>query len=212
MSDAGLVHIVDDDESFRNAMSRLLTALGYRVAVYPSAADFLAANPVGDGACLLLDVDMADIDGIALQRELNARGGSLPIVFLTGHGDIPMAVRAIRSGAIDFLTKPVTRDALVEAIDRAIAAGRCARDHDAGVADLEHRYRALTKREREVFEGVVAGRLNKQIGQDIGVAERTVKAHRARVMKKLGAESLPELVRMADALANAGIGSEGEDR
>ena len=132
---------------------------------------------------------------------LNARGGALPIVFLSGHGDIPMAVRAIRAGAVDFLTKPVTRDALAAAIEKAIAGGRRTRSHDARLADLKRRFNTLSDREREVFDGVVAGRLNKQIGHHLGVSERTVKAHRAQIMKKLGAGSLPDLVRMADTLA-----------
>jgi FixJ family two-component response regulator len=193
------IHVVDDDDSFRIALGRLLRSEGYTVALHASAAGFLAAAPHGPG-CLLLDVDMPDCNGPDLQARLATRGDVPPIVFLTGKGDIASSVKAIKAGAEDYLTKPVEVADLLDALTRALerdAAARCAR---AAADSLHERWARLTARERQVFEGVVRGLLNKQIAHQLGAAERTIKAHRQQVMTKLGARSVPDLVLIAEAL------------
>lgn len=199
-----VIHVVDDDESFQEGMSRLLRAAGYDVRGYVNAGDFLLSH-VDDGpGCLLLDVRMPGPSGLELQESLARQVGHLPIIFLSGHGDIPVTVRAIKAGAVDFLTKPVQREVLLDAIRNALA-------HDLeNRASLEQlkiwraRYSTLTPRELEVFERVVAGKMNKVIASELGAGERTVKAHRARVMEKMCAGSLAELVQIADQLRAAG--------
>jgi FixJ family two-component response regulator len=197
------VHVVDDDTSLLKALSRLLRASGYEVRAYASAGDFLLCEP-GDGpACLVLDVRMPGPSGLELQLAVEKQEHPLPIVFLTGHGDIPMSVRAMRAGAVDFLTKPVKREALLRAIRTALARDaerRTGREH---LRILRARFDTLTSRERDVFAHVVAGRLNKQIAADMGCSIRTVKIHRARVMQKMQAASLAALVRVAEALPAA---------
>jgi FixJ family two-component response regulator len=202
MSDgARTVHIVDDDKSLRTALSRLLRAAGFEVRVYASAGEYLIAETANDGpGCLLLDVAMPGPSGLELQEALARREHALPIVFITGHGDIPMSVRAVRAGAVDFLTKPVKREALLPAIDAAIARDTERRTRQQQLRDLRSRYGALTPREREVFSQVVTGLLNKQIAGQMGCSIRTVKIHRARAMEKMRAGSLADLVRMAVAL------------
>ena len=200
MSTSGpIVHIVDDDESFRHSTARLLRALGYTVETYGSGDDFLARARRGQG-CLLLDVRMPGASGLELQQALTARGDLLPIVFLTGHGDIPMSVRAMRAGAEDFLTKPVPMQQLKEAVDRALARDAASRVNRERVESLRGRYETLTPAEKRIFAMVVTGMLNKQIAYDLNRAERTVKAHRSQVMTKMQAESVADLVRMADEL------------
>jgi FixJ family two-component response regulator len=197
------VHVVDDDASLRTALTRLLKAAGYDVRAYASAGEFLLARSDARPACLLLDVAMPGPSGLDLQEALSGRESSLPIVFVTGHGDIPMSVRAMRAGAVDFLTKPVGRDALLKAVEAALL--RDAEQH-AGrrqVQDLRERYATLTSRERDVFARVVTGLLNKQIAAEIGCSIRTVKIHRARAMEKMQASSLADLVRIAVALGVA---------
>jgi FixJ family two-component response regulator len=191
------VHVVDDDESFRTATIRLLTAAGYRVNGYTSAGDFLMALPFDEPGCILLDVRMPGPSGIELQQSLSKRAQNMPIVFLTGHGDIPMSVRAMKSGAVDFLTKPVQRDVLLSAIDTALEVCDSNRKHLQNEADVKNRYHSLTTREKSVFLLVVRGKLNKQIAAELGVSERTVKAHRAQVMSKMQVDSLAALVRIA---------------
>jgi two-component system, LuxR family, response regulator FixJ len=192
------LHVVDDDTRLRAALGRLLRTLGHEVVEHDSAEAFLAAGPTGPG-CVLLDVRMPQSSGLQLQAEMQRRGLDLPIVFLTGHGDIPMSVQALRQGAEDFLTKPVSREALVAAIDRALQ--RDARQREAATAReaLAARLARLTPREREVVALLVDGQLNKQVAFALGTTERTIKAHRASIMDKLGVRSLAELVRLWDA-------------
>jgi RNA polymerase sigma factor (sigma-70 family) len=196
------VHVVDDDAEFRTAIARLLKATGYDVAVYDSAAQFLNHLPGEDEpSCLLLDLKMPDVSGTELQDRLAARAPLLPVVFLTGHGDIPTSVQAMRAGAEDFLTKPVRQDKLVSAIERAVADFSEKRERFHKLSRLRELAATLTPRERQVFELVVRGKLNKQIAFDLGTTERTVKAHRLKVMEKLGVHSLAELVSTAERLA-----------
>jgi len=197
------VHIVDDDAPFRTAIRRVLEASGYRVALFDSAEQLLAELAAGEPGCILLDVRMPGLSGPQLQERLAALGNRLPIVFLTGHGDIPMSVQAIKAGAEDFLTKPVAREKLVASVERALARDAQQRAHDGELEALRLRVSRLTPRESEVFALVVRGKLNKQIAGELGTAERTVKAHRQKVMEKCEARSLAELVRMAERLGMA---------
>lgn len=195
-----IVRVVDDDASLRTAVMRLLRAAGYQVCGYSSAGEFLLARPEAAPGCVVLDVDMPGPSGLDLQTAFEGRDDALPIIFLTGHGDIPMSVRAMKAGAVDFLTKPVDREALLSAVRNALAldaANRMARDR---VGILRSRFGSLTSRERAVFTRVVAGKLNKQIAAELGTSERTVKAHRARVMEKMQVTSLAELVHVAEQL------------
>ena len=197
------VHIVDDDAPFRTAIRRVLEASGYRVALFDSAEQLLAELAAGEPGCILLDVRMPGLSGPQLQERLAALGNRLPIVFLTGHGDIPISVQAIKAGAEDFLTKPVAREKLVASVERALARDAQQRAHDGELEALRLRVSRLTPRESEVFALVVRGKLNKQIAGELGTAERTVKAHRQKVMEKCEARSLAELVRMAERLGMA---------
>ena len=199
------IHVVDDDESLRTALMRLLRAAGYAIRTYASAGDFLLNKPENAPGCVILDVRMPGPSGFELQEAIAKLDESLPIIFLTGHGDIPMSVRAIKAGAVDFLTKPVRRGTLLQAVRTALAgsAERCATREL--LHSLRSRYESLTPREREVFAQVVSGKLNKQIAGELGTCERTVKAHRAHVMEKMQLTSVAELVRAADQLIGAGI-------
>ena len=190
--------VVDDDSSVRKALSRLLQSAGLKVAVFASAEEFLrtsGANP--SAGCLVLDVAMPGLNGMDLQQAMAQQASPLPIIFLTGRGDIPMSVRAMKRGAVDFLTKPADEEALIRAVQRAIERDRTARQERAAIAEVQARLLSLTPREREVLEGVIRGQLNKQIAADLGTVEKTIKVHRARVMEKMQAESVPELVRLA---------------
>lgn len=195
-----VIRIVDDDEAFRTAVSRLLEAAGFEVRAYASAGDFLLAEEDPTPGCVLLDLRMPGPDGLDLQAALGRRGDSLPVIFLTAHGDVAASVRAMKAGAEDFLTKPVKRDALLSAITVALVRDTNRRERREQVGQIRKRYEALSPRERSVLDHVVAGRLNKQIASAIGASERTVKAHRARVMTKMGASSVAELVRAIDRL------------
>ena len=206
-STPSVVHLVDDDESLRNAVARLLRAAGYTVHASASAAEFLIAPKTLGPACAVLDVRMPGLNGLELQDVLGRMEEPLPVVFLTGHGDVPMSVRAMRAGAVDFLLKPVERDALLGAVRNAIARDVERRAKGAILGDLRSRYAALTAREREVFARVVAGKLNKQIAADLGTSERTVKAHRAQVMLKMRVASVADLVRAAEQLTPTAPGS-----
>jgi len=193
-----VVHLVDDDEALRTALSRLLRAAGHEVRVYASAAEFLMARNGPMRGCLLLDVRMpGGPTGLELHQALVRQGETLPTVFLTGHGDIPMSVQAVKNGAFDFLTKPVLREDLLKTVAAALEAEETAWQAAAQQRELLLREASLTPTEREVFLRVVAGQPNKMIAADLGCAERTVKAHRAQVMHKMAAASLPELVGMA---------------
>ena len=197
---APVVIIVDDDQSFRTFLSRLVSTIGLKAILYASAEEFLAARPPDGPACLVLDVQMPGLSGLDLQRELARTGHLLPIVFMTGHGDIPMTVEAMKAGAVGFLTKPLRNQDLLDAVKEGISIDREARLRRNDVAELRKRYESLTAREREVFALVVTGSLNKQIALQLGTTERTVKAHRGQMVQKMQADSVADLVRMADKL------------
>ena len=205
MQATATIHVVDDDESLRTALVRLLRAAGYAVRTYASAGDFLLNKPENAPGCMILDVRMPGPSGFELQEAIAKLDESLPIIFLSGHGDIPMSVRAIKAGAVDFLTKPVRRETLLQAVRTALAgsAERCATRER--LHSLRSRYESLTPREREVFARVVSGKLNKQIAGELGTCERTVEAHRAHVMEKMQLASVAELARAADQLMVGGI-------
>lgn len=194
------VAVIDDDKSVRTSLGRLLKAAGVEIVSFPSAREFLE-DPARDQVdCALTDVRMPGVDGFKLQQMLSQSVPYLSVVFISGHGDIPMTVRAILGGAVDFLEKPVDDGALLEAIRRAAERTRDQKKAGAELSDLQRRYQLLTPRERQVFKLVTAGLINKRAGVDLGISERTIKAHRARVMFKLKAESLAELVRIAEQL------------
>jgi FixJ family two-component response regulator len=192
--------IVDDDQSFRTFLGRLVSTIGLKAILHASAEEFLAARPPDGPACLVLDVQMPGLSGLDLQRELVRTGHLLPIVFITGHGDIPMTVDAMKAGAVGFLTKPLRNQDLLDAVKEGISIDREARQRRHDVAELSARYESLTAREREVFALVVTGMLNKQIALQLGTTERTVKAHRGQMVQKMQADSVADLVRMADKL------------
>ena len=195
-----LIHVVDDDDSLRSALQRLLAAAGYRVKAYASAGEFLLDPPADAPGCLLLDLRMPGPSGLDLQEALARHGIRLPVVFLSGHGDLATGVRAMKAGAVDFLSKPVEREPLLAAVARALELDAAQRAASGVDRELRARFAMLTAREREVFELVAAGRLNKQIADALGIAERTVKAQRAQVMAKLGAANAAELGRIAAQL------------
>jgi len=203
MPSATIIHVVDDDELFKTAISRVLRAAGYEVRGYANAGEFLVAGGHKTPGCILLDVRLPGPSGLELQEALARDGASLPIIFLSAHGSIPTTVRAIKAGAVDFLTKPVKRETLLGAIQAALAFAT----QDGAVREQHEKWRAcyeaLTERERQVFERVVSGKMNKEIAGDLGAAERTVKAHRAQVMQKMHATSLAELVHIADELKSS---------
>ncbi len=192
------VFIVDDDPQVRRALTRLLRAATFEVTAFGSAREFLAAHDPEAPGCLLLDVIMPDVGGLELQASLRAAGCPVPIIFLTGNGDIPMSVRAMKAGAVTFLTKPVEDVPLIAAVTEALQLDEAARRAMSLERPLQLRLATLTPREREVLTHVVAGQLNKQIAADLGTAEKTIKVHRARVMRKMGARSVAELVHFAD--------------
>ncbi len=195
-----IIHVVDDDPSFRKAAMRLLRAANYDVRGYASAAEFLESDPGAEPGCILLDLRMPKTSGLDLQQSLARLEERLPIIFLTGYGDIPATVRAMKAGAVDFLTKPVRRETLLPAVENALAINARERKQRAVLRKLQSLYDGLTPREREVFAHLIGGKLNKQIAFDLGTTVRTIKAHRASVMQKLCVESVAELVRCAQKL------------
>jgi FixJ family two-component response regulator len=201
MDDANrTVLIVDDDPEFRDSVGRLLRTVGLRTQQFSSVSDFLAANPPDGPSCLVLDIRMPGQSGLELQRELAAANRQLPIIFITAHADVPMTVQAMKGGAIEFLTKPFRDQELLDAVEAGLARDRARRESEKALVALRERFDTLSPREREVMIQATAGRLNKQIANDIGIAESTVKVHRANLMRKMNARSLPELSRMADTL------------
>ena len=200
METKSVVYVIDDDASVRKSLERLIRSVGFDVETFPSAQDFLSYNPPDHPGCLVLDVKMPGITGLELQEKLTAVHRPIPIIFITGFGNVPASVRAMKAGAVDFLEKPFEDETLVEAICRAI-------DHDVQYRQRSNELMAikkcsdsLTKREREVFALVVTGMLNKQIAFQLGITEKTIKVHRARIMQKMGVQSLADLVRLAERL------------
>ena len=199
MTPVPLVYIIDDDASVRRAVKRLVKSAGFRAEAFATAMEFLRHDlPDGPG-CLVIDIKMPGLTGLELQEKLIAANVALPIIFITGHGDIPMSVKAMKAGAVDFLPKPFHNRDLLGVIQKAIEQDIKGNRNRALLSDIHHRVESLTPREREVFSLVVTGMLNKQVAAELGASEKTIKVHRARVMAKMEAESLAELVRLADA-------------
>jgi RNA polymerase sigma factor (sigma-70 family) len=201
MSDATpCVSVIDDDREFRDSVVRLLRTIGLETRQFSSVSDFLKADPAEGPACLVLDVRLPGQSGLELQRELIAAKRQIPIIFMTAHADVPMSVQAMKGGAIEFLTKPFRDQDLLDAVEAGLARDRVRLERDKALRALRERFDTLSSREREVMVRVAAGRLNKQIANDIGISESTVKVHRTHLMRKMKARSLPELSRMADML------------
>jgi FixJ family two-component response regulator len=194
------VLVIDDDVDFRSSLARLLRSVGLNAKLFASVPDFLKSEPPEGPSCLVLDVRLPGRSGLEFQRELAAAGRELPIIFITGHGDIPMSVQAMKGGAIEFLTKPVRDQELLDAIQLGLTRDRARRANESTLADVRRRFGTLSPREREIMIQVAQGRLSKQIAGDIGITETTVKVHRSRAMRKMKAGSLPEFGRMAAKL------------
>jgi FixJ family two-component response regulator len=194
------VLVIDDDVELRNSLGRLLRSVGFGSQLFASVSDFLKSDPPEGPTCLVLDVRLQGQSGLDLQRELAAANRQLPIIFITGHGDIPMSVQAMKGGAIEFLTKPVRDQELLDAIQLGLTRDRARRESEAGLIALRERFASLSPREREIMIQVARGRLSKQIAGDMGISETTVKVHRSRAMRKMNARSLPEFGRMAAKL------------
>ncbi len=205
MAEAPLVHIVDDDASVRDSLAVLLESAGFSVRAYASASGLPAVGVRRAAGCVLTDVQMPELNGLELQRRMTEQGIRLPVIVMTGHGDVPIAVEAMKAGAADFLEKPFDDEQLLTAVSNAIALSQRVRDEAAAVAEITRRLATLTPREREVLDRLVAGQPNKTIAYDLGSSPRTVEVHRARVMEKMGARSLPELVRMTIAAEQAKV-------
>jgi RNA polymerase sigma factor (sigma-70 family) len=193
-----IVFIVDDDDAVRRSLERLIKSVGLNVETFASAHEFLRREPPAGPACIVLDVRMPGLSGLDLQQELVAAKLGLPIIFMTGHGTVPMSVRAMKAGAVDFLQKPIDEQILLDAVHQAIDRDRQSRDRQTQEQVIRERAESLTPREREVFSLVVSGLLNKQVAAELGTSEKTIKVHRARVMQKMQADSLADLVRMAE--------------
>ena len=193
-----MVFIVDDDDSVRRALARLIKSVDLNVETFASAHDFLKRQPHNGPACLVLDMRMPGLSGLDLQDELVAAGRTLPIIFISGYGSIPISVRAMKAGAVDFIEKPFEDQTLLDGINQSLKKDRQAKLEQAELREIQRRVDSLTPREREVFAQVVSGKLNKHIAFELGTSERTIKAHRARVMKKMQANSLADLIRLAE--------------
>jgi FixJ family two-component response regulator len=195
-----VVFVIDDDASVRAALSSLIRSVGLRVEVFASASDFLAAKRTDGPSCLILDVRLPGVSGLEFQAELANANSVIPVIFITGHGDIPMSVKAMKAGAVEFLTKPFRDQGLLDAVQVALERARFWQESEKAVAELRAKFETLTHREKEVMAGVTGGLLNKQVAAELGVSEITVKLHRGNVTRKMGAKSLADLVRMADTL------------
>ncbi len=202
-----VIAVVDDDPSVRRGLERLIRSVGWKAETFASAQDFLARSPAKTPSCLVLDLRLPGLSGLDLQKRMAEAGLETPIVFLTGHGDIPASVKAMKAGAVEFLTKPVDDEDLLRAIQEAIERDRRTRQQQADMRDLRDRYESLTAREQQVMQQVISGLLNKQIAAELEITEDTVKFHRGHMMRKMQADSLPDLVRMAE---NLGIRSHQE--
>jgi FixJ family two-component response regulator len=194
------IYIVDDDQSVREALSSLFRSVGYKVQLYGATADFIQAQRADGNSCLVLDIRLPGASGLDLQSHLNREQIPIPVIFMTGHGDIPMSVRAMKAGAIDFLAKPFRDQDMLDAVANALEADRKRRASDGSVAAVRAAFETLTSREREIMTFVTAGLMNKQVAGNLGLSEITVKIHRASVMKKMGCQTLADLVRMASLL------------
>ena len=192
--------VIDDDVDLRDSLGCLLRSVGLNAKLFASVSDFLKSEPTEGPSCLVLDVVLPGQSGLEFQRELAAAGGELPIIFITGHGDIPMSVQAMKSGAIEFFTKPIRNQEFLDAVRFGLTRDRVRRENESALIDLRKRFATLSPREREVVIEVARGRLNKQIADDIGIAQGTVKVHRSRAMRKMNARSLPEFGQMATKL------------
>jgi FixJ family two-component response regulator len=197
-TDDPIVYVLDDDLAVREALSSVIRSVGLRVETFASAEEFLRHQRADAPSCLVLDVQLPDGSGLDLPSALDARGDSVPIIFITGHGTIPMSVRAMKAGALEFLTKPFREEDLLAAVEHALERDRAARQDLGEIVALQKRLAALTPRERDVLDLVVTGRMNKQIAAELGTAEQTIKQHRGRVMRKLGVDSVAELVRLVE--------------
>ena len=195
-----VVFVVDDDVSVRESLELLIRCAGWQPETFASSQEFLARPRISVPSCLVLDVSLPGLNGLDLQGRVAVERPDMPIIFITGYGDVPMTVRAMKAGAVEFLTKPFNHDVLLSAIRQAIERSRAALDREAEIRAIRECYASLTRRERQVMDLVVSGRLNKQVGGELGISEITVKAHRGKVMQKMMADSLPELVKMAARL------------
>jgi FixJ family two-component response regulator len=200
IGDVATVFIIDDDAGVRESIKDLVESVGLHAESFATAQEFLSSERRGGASCLVLDVRLPGISGLDLQHELSRAGRKIPIIFITGHADVPMTVKAMKSGAVEFLTKPFREQDLLDVIQRALDRDRTFREKQKQLAELRERYASLSAREREVMSLVVSGLLNKQIAAELGASETTIKIHRGHVMQKMEAKSLPELVRMADKL------------
>jgi len=200
VEERAVVFVIDDDLSMRGALEDLVSTVGLEVRAFATPQEFLQSKPTDTPGCLVLDVRLPGMSGLTFHKELAKEGLALPVIFITGHGDIPMSVRAMKAGAVEFLTKPFHDQELLDAIHAAIERDRERRREAVLVAELRERYATLTERERQIMTLVVVGRANKQIAAELNLSEMTVKVHRGQVMRKMHAGSLPELVRMADRL------------